>query len=628
MSTTETSKTRGAPGVLTDQARGFRTAFGAVFRFRRHVLQHWRALLAAALLSIAYGAARIAEPWPLKFIFDNVLDDRPLETPIAWLDRLLADDRTRILFAASAAIVLLALLRSILYFYQRILTTRAAQEIVAQVQRELFAHLQRLSLSFHHRNRTGDLMTRLTGDVVSLRELLVSTLLYLLAEGGVLIGLIVVMFLVEWRLALVSVGVMPVVFLFMAFYAGRIRKVVRKQRRREGRLAGQLHENVSGIHIVQMFTREDEEDARLANLNKKLLKDGLKATRLEAQLNRAVELSVGVATAAVMWVGATQVIAGRLTPGELIVFVAYMQSFYRPLRRISRITQRAARASASLERVTALLDEQPELRDGHRTARPFAGDVRFEQVDFQYVEGESVLRGIDLDVAAGQTVALVGHTGAGKSTLVNLVPRLYDAGAGTVRIDGVDVREFTLKSLREQITIVPQDGMLFAGTFRDNIAYGKSSATDKQIEAAARAALIHDFIAGLPEGYETLIGERGVTLSGGQRQRVAIARAIARDAPIVVLDEPTTGLDAESEHLVLTALDHLLEGRTAFMIAHKFSTIQRADLIVVMEHGRIVEAGSHSELMSLQHYRRLHELQTAKPEAAEGFLRSLRGKRL
>lgn len=603
------------------QALGFKTSFGAIYRFRRELYPHWRSLLGAAICSLAYSAATLAEPWPLKWIFDNVLDDEPFSTRLPWIDSIVGADRTRILVAAAATILVLALLRSVLYFYQRILTTKTAQEVVAKVQRRLFAHLQRLSLSFHNRNRTGDLLTRVTGDVAALREVMVSTLLYFATEGFILAGLVVMMFVLEWRLALVTALVLPAILLFSGLYSGRIRAATRKQRVREGEMAGRLHEAIAGIHLVQMFAREDEEDARLRSINKKSLREGLKAARLEATLNRAVELSVGVATAATLWLGAIQVISGRLTTGELVVFVAYMQALYRPLKRISRVVKRAAKASANLERVTALLDEKTEVRDGARVAPDFAGEVRFEGVDFAYKREAPVLHGIDLVVEAGSTVALVGATGGGKSTLVNLVPRLYDPTAGVVRIDGIDVREFTLKSLRDQISIVPQDGMLFAGTFHENIAYGKSGCTREEVEAAARAALLHDVIRAYPDGYDSVIGERGVTLSGGQRQRLAIARAMLKNAPIVLLDEPTTALDAESERLVLGALERLLEKRTAILIAHRFSTVRRADTIVVVDQGRIVEQGTHPELMALNgRYRLLSDLQgspeTESPENA------------
>ena len=596
--------------TLRGHARGLRTSLGTVVRFRGELASHRRALLGALLCSIGYTAMRLAEPWPLKFIFDNVLTGMPLVTPIPWLDRWLANDRVRILMVATLAILLLAALRGLFYYYQSFLTARVGQEVVMQVRRRLFAHVQRLSLRFHNRSSTGDLLTRLTGDINMLRDLLVASLLSLTSEVVILVGFVAVMFLMDWRLALLAVVTIPAIFALVTVYSTRIRQAARKQRRREGELAARLHEVLTGIHVVQIFAREAEEDERLRSLNKRSLRSGLQATRLEAQLNRGVELSVALGMAVTLWFGATEVIAGRLTPGELIVFVTYMQSFYRPLRRISRVAERAGKAGSCVERITEVLDEQPDVRDGQRTAPAFRGEVRLDRVGFAYTEGAPVLEEIDLTVAPGQTVALVGPSGAGKSTLLGLIPRLHDATRGAVRIDGQDVRSFTLKSLRDQISVVPQDGMLFAGTIRENILYGRSEATDAEIEAAARAARIHDHIVSLPDGYETVIGERGVTLSGGQRQRLAIARALIKDAPVVLLDEPTTGLDAESETLVLEALDRLLAGRTAIMIAHRLSTLRRADAIVVLEAGRIVERGTHAELLAKGgRYQDLHALQ-------------------
>jgi ABC-type multidrug transport system fused ATPase/permease subunit len=580
-----------------EQLRGVAASFGAVRRFRHDLYRHWRPLLGAAGCSLGYSAARLAEPWPLKVIFDNVLIGTPLATPIPWLDRAVANDRTRILLLAIGAILVLAFLRSLFYYYQRFLTARVGQQVVAKVRQRLFAHLQRLSLSFHARSSTGDLLTRLTGDIVMLRELVVASLLSLLAEGGILIGFVVVMILLEWRVAVVALVVVPVIFAFAMIYSERIRRATSKQRRREGELAARLQEALAGIHVVQAFAREHDEDERLRDLNRRSLRSGLKATKLEAKLNRAVELAVAAGTAAALWFGATQVIAGRLTPGELIVFVAYLQGFYRPLRRISRVTQRAAKAATCVERITEVLDHRTDVPDGHVEAAPFAGEIRFEEVQFAYTPSVPVLRGISFAAEAGQTIALVGPTGAGKTTVLALVPRFYDPVSGRVEIDGQDVRDFTLKSLRDQVAIVPQDGVLFGSTIYENIAYGRPDAAAEEIDAAAQAARIRDFIVDLPDGYETVIGERGVTLSGGQRQRLAIARALVKDAPIVLLDEPMTGLDARAEALVLAALEQLLAGRTAVLVAHRFSTLARADSILVLDEGRIVERGAHEDLI-------------------------------
>ncbi|MBA2276911.1 MAG: ABC transporter ATP-binding protein, partial [Chloroflexia bacterium] len=565
--------------LIRQQSRGLRTSFQTIIRFRRELFAHWPRLLVAIVCALGYTGMRLAEPWPLKFIFDNVLINQPLVTPSAWLNGILENDRTRVLMLAVGAVIVIAMLRGVFYYFQSVLTTRVGQEVVIKIRQQLFTHVQRLSLRFHNQSSTGDLLTRFTGDINNLRQLLAASLLSLISESIIIIGFITVMFIMDWRLALLAVVTMPAIFTLLVFYSSRIRTAARKQRRREGELASRLHETLSGIHIVQMFAREKEEEDRLRGLNKRSLRAGLRATRLEGQLNQGVELSVAIGMGLTLWVGANQVIAGRLTPGELIVFVTYMQSFYRPLRRLSRVAERASKASSCVDRITDVLDQEPDIRGGRTNAGRLNGEIRFNNVSFSYDDGSEVVREIDLTVGRHQTVALVGPSGAGKSTLVSLVPRLYDPSEGSVTIDGQDIRAFTLKSLRDNISVVPQDGILFAGTIRENIAYGKPEASDEEISAAAEDANIHDFIVSLPDGYETVISERGISLSGGQQQRLAIARALVKAAPIVLLDEPTTGLDAESEQLVLTALDRLLAGRTAIVVAHRLETIRRADMI-------------------------------------------------
>jgi ABC-type multidrug transport system fused ATPase/permease subunit len=604
--------------MLRRQVRGLRVSFDMIIRFRRELWQHWPRLLLAIVCALGYTAMRLAEPWPLKFVFDNVLVDQPLVTPLPWLNDWLGSDRLRVLLLAVGAVLLFAALRGVFYYFQSVLTTHVGQEVVIGIRQQLFAHVQRLSLRFHNQSSTGDLLMRFTGDINNLRQLLAATLLSIVSETIILVGFVTIMFIMNWQLALLAVVTVPSILFLLVFYSGRIRAAARKQRRCEGELASRLHETLSNMRIVQMFTQERQEEERLRRLNKRSLKTGMQATRLEGQLNQGVEIAVAIGMGLTIWVGANQVIDGRLTPGELLVFITYMQSFYRPMRRLSRAAERASKASSCVDRITEVLNQEPDIRDGRREAGRLCGEVRFEQVSFAYDGGQETLRHIDLEIQAGQTVALVGPSGAGKSTLVSLLPRLFDPTGGAVTIDGHDLREFTLKSLRENISVVPQDGALFGGTIRENIAYGKPEASDAEIEAAARAASIHDFIQTLPDGYEQVISERGVSLSGGQRQRLAIARAIVKDASIVLLDEPTTGLDAASERAVTGAFQRLLAGRTALVIAHRFETIRQADLIVVLAHGEIIEQGTHDELMARSGvYRDLYRMQFAAPLAVE-----------
>jgi ABC-type multidrug transport system fused ATPase/permease subunit len=583
--------------MLRAQTRGLRASGSTIFRFRKELLAHWPELLLAILCTIGYTGMRLLEPWPLKVIMDNVISAHPFSLGIPWVDAHLNGERTRLLAAASAALLVFALLRGVFYYAQSVLTSLVGQEVVIRIRRQLYAHLQRLGIDFHHRSSTGDLLTRLTGDINNLRQLLAASLLSMISETILLLAFLGVMIWMNWRLALLAVVVMPAISGIVAFYSARIRTQTRKQRRREGELASRMHEILSGIHVVKMFTREGYEDERLRTLNRKSLRAGVQSTRLEARMNQGIEVSVAIGMALTLWFGANEVIAGRLTAGGLLVFITYMQSFYRPIRRLSRVAERASKVSSCVDRITEVLDQEPNVVDGWRQAGRFRGHIEFDHVTFGYDGRTPIVRDVDLEMHPGRTLAVVGPSGAGKSTLLSLLPRMYDVTDGRILIDGTDIRNVTLQSLRENIAIVPQDGVIFAGTVAENIRYGKLDATDDEVIAAATSANLHDVIMDLPEGYDTHIAERGTSLSGGQRQRVAIARAIVRDAPIVLLDEPTTGLDAKSEHLVMGALERLLAGRTAIVIAHRLKTVEQADAIAYFDDGTIQDLGTHADLL-------------------------------
>jgi ABC-type multidrug transport system fused ATPase/permease subunit len=557
----------------------------------------------------------MAEPWPLKLIFDNVLLDKPLTGIPQLLIGPLTSSKLAFMGLLIGIIIAIGLLGGFFYYYQDVYMARVGQEVTAHIRRDLYWRLQRLSLRFHERSRTGDLLMRLTGDIWLLRELLVAVLLSTISEGTILLSMILIMFLMDWQLAAVAVLIIPLLFTLARSYRKKIKEATHKQRKREGQLASLMQETISAVKVVQAFVREKYELARFEEQNQRSLKAGIRTSRLEAKLNRRVELALAVATGAVLALGVNKVLAGLLTPGDLLVFLTYVRSFYRPLRRLSKTTERGAKALASAERVLTILEAPRDMRDcpGALPAPCFRGEIAFEKVSFAYSAGQSVLRGIDLNVQPAEKVAIVGSTGAGKSTLVSLIPRFYDPTEGRVFIDGRDIREYRLASLRKQIALVLQEPIIFGTTIRENIAYGKPDASMERIIKAARHANIHDFILSLPEGYETVIGERGATLSGGQRQRIAIARALVRRSPIVILDEPTVGLDAQSEALVLEAVRRLMEGRTVFMIAHHFRTLQDMDRIIVLEDGRIVEEGTHAQLIERgNRYRHLYDLQVTE----------------
>jgi ATP-binding cassette, subfamily B, bacterial len=455
-------------------------------------------------------------------------------------------------------------------------------------------------------------ISTLMNDIQNVQDMISSGLLGFLVSVLTLVGMVVLMFAISWHFALLALSVAPLLLAIASRFTRRIKQASRAVRRQEGQIASIAQEVLSAMRVVQAFTREDYEQTRFEHENRQRVAAGVQARTLQSLLAPLVDVVVAIGTVLVLWYGAHAVMTGRLTPGSLLVFLAYLTRLYKPMRALSKLSDVMYRASVGLERIFDVLETEQAVRDapGAREAQPFQGHIAFEHVSFAYRPGELVLKDITFGIAPGQVVALVGSTGAGKTTLASLIPRFNDPTQGRARIDGKDVRSYTLASLRKQTALVLHETVLFYGTVRDNIAYGRPEATLDEIVTAAQAANAHEFIAALPDGYDTLIGERGVTLSGGQRQRLAIARAIIRDAPIILLDEPTTGLDASSEALVLDGMARLMAGRTVLVIAHRLSTIMRADLILVLEHGEIVERGTHQELLAKGgRYRELYELQ-------------------
>ncbi len=561
-------------------------------------------LTIAVLASLGYAIVTLLEPWPLQLVFDGIL----LQRPVAMLGTdltPLATSRPLVMLAGAAlAVLLLAVLRGQFYYTQNVRAALAGLDVVMAIRRELFHHLQVLSLGFHQQARSGDLLMRLTGDIVMLREMVVAALVGLLTQGLVLLGILAIMAHLNLRLTLVAVLIVPVLFVLLSVFRLRLRDAADQQRRREGKLAATAHEVLASVHLVQAYTAERHEDERFKEMNRRSASSGARMARIEAQFNRAVEIALAAGICATLWLGAEAVLSQRLTPGELLVFLAYMRSLYRPLRQASKMTQRMAKAAACGDRVLEVLDQIPTVQDPPEglSLRDVRGLIELRGVTFAYGALDPVLHDVSLEVAPGEMVALVGPTGAGKSTLLALIPRFYDPQQGEILIDGTPIRRVRLKSLRRQISVLPQETVVFGVSVRENIAYGavgrKHRPVDPAaIERAARAAQAHAFILDLPEGYDTIISERGTSLSGGQRQRIAIARAMIRKAPILLLDEPTTGLDPVAAGEVLTALERLTRSRTTLVVAHHLATVLRADRIVFLEAGRVVELGTHEELL-------------------------------
>ena len=582
--------------------------------------RQYRLLMAGSLAALfAEVALRLLEPWPIKFVFDHIIGSKR-STKTAMPQFLASLDTTGLLTLAAVSVVVFTALRALAAYWQTIGFTLIGNRSLAKVRAQLYRHVQYLSLSFHTRARTGDLVVRMMGDVSMLQDVAVTAFLPLIAKALIVSGMIGLMFYMNWKLALIAAGVLPLFWLRSVSLGKKIREVAKKQRRQEGAMAATFTESISAIKTVQALSLEESFSRAFTEVSEKNLKQDVKGKRLSAALERSLDVLIAFATALVLWFGTRLVLAGEISPGDLYLFIAYLKSAYRPVQDFAKYTGRLGKASAAGERVIDLLERVPDVRDlpGAVRAPAFQGRVQFENVAFAYDHGQEVLADIQLEVEPGQHIALVGSSGGGKSTLLSLLLRLYDPVSGRVLIDGHDLREFTLESLRGQISVVLQDNVLFAHTVRDNIACAAPGATLEEVQAAAQLANAHEFIMALPQGYETILGERGVTLSHGQRQRLAIARAAIRQAPILILDEPTTGLDQKNEREVLTALERLYRSRTTFLITHDLRQAASADLILYLENGQLVERGRHDELMRLNgRYAVLHRAQAGMSRAEE-----------
>ena len=557
-------------------------------------------LLWALVAMMLDAMLTLCRPWPLKVVIDRVISLEPKPTRVPWVGEWLnraSVDPMYILYGACAATLLIGTGTGLLtYMYTRVMGDVGRRAVFA-LRRDLFAHMQRLSLRFHDRQRTGDLAARLTSDIQSIQDIIANGTIVFFSNALLLVGMIALMFWLNWRFALAALSAAPLLFWAVFRYTHRIKLATRAARTSDGLLASLAHETLASIRIVQGLAQEEQQDDRFHVQNLSSSQAYVEGFRYQARIAPLVDLLGATGLAVVMWYGATQVRAGLLTTGDVIVFFAYVTNLYSPMRALAKLSYAFNRASVGAERIAEILRVRREVidRSDAQPAPRLQGAIEFRDVSFEYAPGRPILSRINLRIAPGEKVVIVGPTGAGKSTLASLIPRLYDPSAGAVYIDDEDIRNYQVQSLREQISLVLQDALLFSGTVRDNIAFGRPDATDEEIAQAAITANADEFIRRLPEGYDTVIAERGSSLSGGQKQRIAIARAILRDAPILILDEPTSGLDPVSERMVIEALRRAAAGRTTVTIAHRLTTVRSADRIVVIEDGQVAEPGNAHE---------------------------------
>jgi ATP-binding cassette, subfamily B, bacterial len=557
-------------------------------------LRPYRGRFAWALLQVFLIAGfDLLKPWPLQLVIDHVLGGKPLTAP--WLTDFSAG---RLLVVACFALVLVNLGSGLLALLHNYTSIGVGQRMVNDLRGALYAHLQRLSLAFHGRQKVGDLMYRITADSFAVQTMIMNGLLPILSALVLLAGMLAVLIPIDPLLTLLSLTIVPALFALIAVFNRRIATIATEVRERESMVYTLVQWAMSSVKVVQAFTKEEEEYGRFIGASRASLKATLSLYSWQTLYSAAVNTLIAIGTALVVYAGARSVLSGHLSLGQLVVFISYLAQLYVPVNQITQSWGLIAGARIGAQRCFEILDTEADLKDGTRSFPPQGarGAVEWQQISFRYRPEMPVLREVSLSIAQGTKVAIVGATGAGKSTLLSLVPRFFDPSTGRVLIDGVDVREYRLKSLRQQIAMVLQPPLVFPISVRDNIAYGRPGADDAEIERAARLARIHDLVVSLPQGYATVLGD-SASLSEGEKQRLTIARAILRDAPILVLDEPTSALDVETEALVMEGIARLTEGRTTFIIAHRLSTVRSADLILVLRDGVIAEQGGFAELL-------------------------------
>jgi len=575
-------------------------------RLIRELVRPYRGTLAIILLAMVVETVMsLAGPWPLKVVLDNVVGNHHLPH---WLDGFLGsptafatDGKMQIAALAALAAVLIAVLGSLASYVDNYYTESVGQWVAHDLRMRTYHHLQRLSLAYFESHQTGTLLSTITDDIQTIQTFASSATLGILVDLLTIVGMLVLMFWLNWDFTLIAVCVTPFLLFFVSRFKRAVKNATKEVRHRQSDIVTVVQQDLESVQVVKAFGRQDLEQKQLEEASLATLDAALKARKVKSLLSPIITTTVALCTAFVLYRGARLVLAGLMTVGGLTVFLSYLNKFFKPVQDLAKMTNVVAQAAVGVDRVKAILDTDTAISERPNARNPAAvrGEIVFEHVAFEYDKDTRVLRDVNFRIRPGEFVGLVGATGGGKSTVVSLIPRFYDPITGVVKVDGVDIREYKLQGLRDQIGFVLQDTVLFRGTIGANIAYGRAGATQSEIQKAAELANAHEFIGRMPHGYDTMVGERGLTLSGGQRQRIGIARAIIGNHPILILDEPTAALDTESERLVIEALERLMKGRTVITIAHRLSTIRDANKILVLRDGAVAEEGTHEELLAL-----------------------------
>jgi ABC-type multidrug transport system fused ATPase/permease subunit len=586
-----------------------------MLRLIRELVRPYRGTLLIILLAMMVETAMsLATPWPLKIILDNVVSHHKMSPWLADLFRPWMDGKHQMHIAAIAALayVLIAVVGAVATYIDNYYTESVGQWVANDLRLRTFHHLQRLSLGYYNTHQTGTMLSTITTDIQTIQGFASSSTLNILVDLLTIVCMLALMFWLNWDFTLIAVGVTPFLLLFVSRFKKAVKKATHEVRKQQSEIVAVVQQDLESIQSVKAFGRQDTEQKALAAVSKATVDAALKARSIKSLLSPVVTVTVAICTAIVLWRGAYLILAEVMTVGALTVYLSYLSKFFKPVKDLATTTNAIAQAAVGVDRVRAILDTDtviPEKSDAIE-APPVRGEIEFEHVGFAYDVKDPVLQDVCFTIKPGQLVGIVGPTGSGKSTVFSMIPRFYDPVRGTVKIDGRDVRDYKLASLRQQVGYVLQETVLFHGTIAENIAFGRPSATRQEIMEAAELANAHEFISKMAQGYDTMVGERGSTLSGGQRQRIGIARVMVRNNPILLLDEPTAALDSESEKLVIEALERLMKGRTVITIAHRLTTIRDADQIIVIAGGVVAESGTHDELMAKNAiYAQLHRTQ-------------------